>query len=413
MYKQLLNEMKKEVCQELSRRGFGEYNRMLYSLELVCSVEEELVCSVEEELVCSVEELCLESVEELCLESVEELCLESVEELCLESVEELCLESVEELCLESVEELCLESVEELCLESVEEELVCSVEELCLESVEELLCLESVEEELVCSVEELLCLESVEELCDVVLEVKKDVNSKVILPWCGEVLSMRCNALVLNGGLYTQCMKCMKEGELYCKVCMNKKEKNGDVFVYGTVEDRLTCDLLEYKDSKGKCEVIYSSVMKKEGISREEAEVEAGKLGWVIPDSYFEVKASKRGRPKKNVEKEDIVEKKVRGRPKKEKETIVGNVGEDLIASLIEETILGNVGDDLIASLIEVNMEENVEENSVDEECEVIKFEYNGRCYLKSEDNVLFDIESHDFVGVWNGSSIDDIKEEEA
>ena len=348
MYKQLLNEMKKEVCQELSRRGFGEYNRMLYSLELVCSVEEELVCSVEE------------------------------------------------LCLESVEEELVCSVEEL---------VCSVEELCLESVEELLCLESVEE--------LLCLESVEELCDVVLEVKKDVNSKVILPWCGEVLSMRCNALVLNGGLYTQCMKCMKESELYCKVCMNKKEKNGDVFVYGTVEDRLTCDLLEYKDSKGKCEVIYSSVMKKEGISREEAEVEAGKLGWVIPDSYFEVKASKRGRPKKNVEKEDIVEKKVRGRPKKEKETIVGNVGEDLIASLIEETILGNVGDDLIASLIEVNMEENVEENSVDEECEVIKFEYNGRCYLKSEDNVLFDIESHDFVGVWNGSSIDDIKEEEA
>lgn len=260
-------------------------------------------------------------------------------------------------------------------------------------------------------------------------IEEIVAKSVMLPWCGVVLSGRCNALVLNGGLYTQCMK---ESELYCKGCVNKKEKNGGVFVYGTVEDRLRCGLLEYKDSKGKGEVLYSKVMKKEGISREEAELAAGELGWVIPESYFELcMSSKRGRPKKNVEKE-IVEKKARGRPKKEKETIVGNVGEDLIASLMDDIVLEeNVGEDLKSSLMDdVVLDENVVdvlclENMVDvlcleekleeesaEETEVKRFEYNGKSYYKSEDNVLFDIESHDCVGVWNGKSIDDIEEEE-
>jgi hypothetical protein len=339
-YNELLNEMKREVCEELSRKGFGEYNRMLYSLGL----EKDSVLELEVELEVELEKDC-----------VEELEVELEVELEKESVLDVGLD----VGLDVEVELEVELEKELILDSV-------------------------------------------------LEVKKKdmiINKRVTLPWCGEVLSGRCNALVLNCGLYTQCMK---ESELYCKGCMNKKEKNGDVFMYGTVEERLRCEMLEYKDSKGKCEVLYSSVMKKEGISREEAEVEAGKLGWVIPESYFEVKASKRGRPKKNVEKEDIVEKKTRGRPKKEKETIVGNVGEDLIASLIEEK-MDLEENDILEESVE---EKNVDEEESEEECEVIKFEYNGRCYLKSGDNVLFDIESHDCVGLWNGSSIDDIKEDE-
>ena len=359
-YNELLNDMKREVCEELSRRGFGEYNRMLYSLGLEVELEKESVLELEEELEVELEE---ELEEELEVELEEELEVELEVELEKDSVEELEVKYEVELEKDSVEELEVKYEVELEKESV---------------------------------------------LDVELEVKKkdvSINKRVTLPWCGEVLSGRCNALVLNCGLYTQCMK---ESELYCKGCMNKKEKNGDVFMYGTVEERLRCEMLEYKDSKGKCEVLYSSVMKKEGISREEAEVEAGKLGWVIPESYFEVKASKRGRPKKNVEKEDIVEKKTRGRPKKEKETIVGNVGEDLIASLIEEN-MDLEENDILEESVE---EKNVDEEESEEECEVKKFEYNGRCYLKSEDNVLFDIESHDCVGLWNGSSIDDIKEDE-
>ena len=289
--------MKKEVCEELSRKGYGEYKEMLYILGVEGSIEKE--------------------------------------------VSSVIVESKEGSIEKEVSSVIVESKER----SIEKEVSSVIVENSIVSVK--------------------------------------------LPWCGKVLMDRCKALVYNGGLYSQCMKV---NDLYCKGCMNKKEKNGDVFVYGTVEERLRCDLLEYKDSKGKCEVIYSSVMRKEGISREEAESAAKELGWEIPECYFELKGSKRGRPKKNVEKENKVEKKTRGRPKKEKETVVGNVGEDLIASLIEDS---------------VECEEECEE-----ECEVTKQEYNGRMYLKTESNVLYDIESHDYVGVWNGESIDEIEEEE-
>ena len=37
----------------------------------------------------------------------------------------------------------------------------------------------------------------------------------------------------------------------------------------------------------------------------------------------------------------------------------------------------------------------------EEEIEVVKFELLGKVYLRSEENILFDIESHDGIGVWN------------
>jgi hypothetical protein len=59
----------------------------------------------------------------------------------------------------------------------------------------------------------------------------------------------------------------------------------------------------------------------------------------------------------------------------------------------EELVEANVG------LDEELVEELVEEE--EEETKVIKFEIEGKTYLKSEDNVLYDMESHDAVGVWN------------
>ena len=37
----------------------------------------------------------------------------------------------------------------------------------------------------------------------------------------------------------------------------------------------------------------------------------------------------------------------------------------------------------------------------EEELEVTKFIVNGKTYLKSEEDILYDIESHDAVGIWN------------
>jgi hypothetical protein len=224
---------------------------------------------------------------------------------------------------------------------------------------------------------------------------------ILLPWCGKVIEGNCECLKQNSGLYTQCMKSKEIGSDVCKLCKVSIERNGGSSVYGRVSDRLSCGLLDYKDPRGKKCVRYLTVMKRENISREEAELAAGELGWEIDEVQFESSVGKRGRPRKEcVEEEEIVgEKKKRGRPRKSKEVVSSNVGEDLIASLMSEC---------------VEEDSVVEEEEEDEETSVEKFEYDGRVYLRSGVNMLFDINSHEAVGVWNEADgkIDELNEEE-
>jgi len=219
---------------------------------------------------------------------------------------------------------------------------------------------------------------------------------VVIPYCGERMEGKCIGLKYNSGLYTQCVK---EGKPYCKNCEKAIEKNGRV-PYGTIIDREKVGIMEYLDPSGRKVVEYSSVMKKLNISREEAESAAEKMGWKIPEIHFAEKKGKRGRPKKkdvcvsDTESEKSVEKKKRGRPRKEKE-VVTNTGEDLIASLTKN----------------INEEEEEEE----EVKEVIEFTVDEKKYLKSEEgNVLYDIETHDPVGLWdeNKKKIIDLPDDE-
>ena len=258
------------------------------------------------------------------------------------------------------------------------------------------------------------------------KVKEEVKPSCVLPWCGEVILGKCSALKLNSGLHTQCMK--NCDSVYCGPCEKLVDKNGGIAPYGTVDDRLKYDILEYKDPKGKQTIPYANVMKKLNIDKEEALKEAEKLGWSIPDCHFELKSSKRGRPKKDTSAEDTEseagsesgEKKKRGRPKKEKEVVTANVGEDLIASLIQESQEEKAEETndvyVPVSVSEVKDEElkpsEIDED--DEETSVVKFEIDGTTYLKSDDNVLFDMNSHDCVGIWNEESktIDEIPDED-
>jgi len=257
------------------------------------------------------------------------------------------------------------------------------------------------------------------------EVKKseELKANCVLPWCGSVIIGKCSSLKLNSGLYTQCMKnCDSK---YCGPCEKLVDKNGGTAPYGTIEERLNCDILEYKDPKGKQVIPYGNVMKKLNIDKEEALKEAEKMGWTIPECQFELKSSKRGRPKKDTSAEDTEseagsesgEKKKRGRPKKEKEIVTANVGEDLIASLIQDSQEEKIEETTPVSgpVTEVKNEElKPSEIDEDDETNVVKFEIDGKTYLKSEDNVLFDMNSHDCVGLWNeeSKSIDEIPDED-
>ena len=238
--------------------------------------------------------------------------------------------------------------------------------------------------------------------EVGVERKRNVEIGCVLPWCGVIEESQCRALRLNNGLHTQCNR-LKGEKGYCMSCVKLIEKNGGSTPYGSVDDRIKCDILDYVDPKGKATIPFANVMKKLNISKEEALKEAEKLGWTIPECHFEEKKGKRGRPKKDTSAEDTAsecsegEKKKRGRPKKTKEVISNNAGEDLIASLLEQENSQEEKKE------EELVEENVESDDDDEEDEtkVIKFEIEGKTFLKSEDNVLYDIESHDAIGIWN------------
>lgn len=275
------------------------------------------------------------------------------------------------------------------------------------------------------------------------------KSKCIIPFCGSKISGRCSGIKLNYGLYSQCMNEISGSDIYCKTCSKQGVKSGTGKpTYGDISERINKGK-EWRDKKGKEPVRYANVMDKLEISREQAEREATRFGLTIPEIEFEMKEVKRGRPKKSVEVSDTdseisVEPKKRGRPRKEKQVVSSlSPGDDLIAGLIKSakgtvaseghmpTFLNNAAeyvgnnvhpdaqwpDDLrvkaaniMADAPEVKPKSSSPQSSSsesedeedEEEVEVEKFTdpKTGIEYYKTEDNILYNMESEP-VGRWN------------
>lgn len=223
------------------------------------------------------------------------------------------------------------------------------------------------------------------------EIKMKELSKIPLPFTGVICSENCNGIRLNHSLYTQCTNkhtISHNGYNLCKTCDKQREKNSnDKPTYGYIQERI--ELGEnYVDSKGKKPVSYGNVMEKLNISRKEVEKEAEKVGIIIDEKHYEVKKGQRGRPKKSMtSSQDVIdtasessersEKRGRGRPKKEKKTVE------------EEK--------------EVKEEEN--ESSDEEELAVTEIIYKGKKYLKAGDDTIYDIETHEEIGRWDGEKV--------
>ena len=179
-------------------------------------------------------------------------------------------------------------------------------------------------------------------------------------------------------------------------------------------------------------------MEKMNITREMAEKEAEEQGLIIPEEEFEIKKTNRGRPKKSVsttdtsDEESIAEPKKRGRPPKEKKVIEnGNIGDDLIKNLIEEAKKNEekveTKKELEPEIINNNDEDDEpkdeeddepkdeeddepkdeeDDESDEEETVVVPFVFKGVKYLKAADNTIYDINTHEEIGIW-----DEIKQE--
>jgi len=185
----------------------------------------------------------------------------------------------------------------------------------------------------------------------------------VLPWCNVIKSECCKGIRVNHGLYTQCKN---KAEDLCKSC-----SKGTIC---RVEDRE-----KFKDEiHGKKIEKYGDVMKKLKISKEQAYEWARQEEIELKEEDLMESEKKRGRKKKEVDETE--EKKKRGRPKKEKTVIESSIGDEVLKNLVSSAT-----------------EEEVEEEGT----LVEKFEFEGKTYLKDSENMVYDMESQDEIGIYD------------
>jgi len=164
-----------------------------------------------------------------------------------------------------------------------------------------------------------------------------VKSRFPLPYNGRVDNSRCQGLVINNNLFTQCEKGMSPDSCYCVTHKKQADKSaGGIPEHGNMSQRQECSAMSFISPSGKRPIVYSKVMKKLGLKREEVEEEASKLGITLDEYHFE--------EEKVVVKENKVEdKKGKGRPKKDKPSLeVAEDMDDMFASLVAKSSTSQV-----------------------------------------------------------------------
>tara|TARA_B100001173_G_scaffold307150_1_gene315212 strand:- start:121 stop:1140 length:1020 start_codon:yes stop_codon:yes gene_type:complete len=253
--------------------------------------------------------------------------------------------------------------------------------------------------------------------------KKPKAMEVQLPWCGQVLTGCCQAIKSCDKLYVQCMNAKHEDGDYCKRCQTTATKNNDEMPYGVIQDRLKDG---YTDKDGKKPVNYGNYMKTKGIKREDAVAQATKLGWTIPEEQFTVVQVKKGRKPKskkdNVEasdtedeKEDLFKAAAKAAaeasssdddssdddevlveaPKKRK----ANRNKAALKVTEESDPKGaRTEEEENSELEEEKMNESDEEEV---EADVEPFEHDGKDYLIDAEDMVYDVNTHNPVGVYD------------
>ena len=221
------------------------------------------------------------------------------------------------------------------------------------------------------------------------------EKRIVLPYVGVRLG-KCESLRYEHGLFVQCSR-EKILDDNCERCSKEKLRGIN---YGNVNEREKVGLMDYIDMKGRKVVHYRKVMKKLNINEREVNEECERLGIKLDERHLEEVKSKRGRPRKEVIVSDTdsePEKKKRGRPRKEKKTEEIKTGGEIIAAMVAD---------------QEEKKEEKEEEEEDDETEVCEYSIKGKLYLKSEKNILFDIESHEIIGIWveSRNSIEEYEE---
>ena len=171
-------------------------------------------------------------------------------------------------------------------------------------------------------------------------VEKPKKAAFQLPFSLKVKEENCCGLKFAQGLFVQCHIKKAESSSYCQGCSTEASKNANGKpVNGTVEDRLSCDLMAYKSPLGKQVVPYAKWMLKHNLTRSQVTEEATRLGLEIDERHFEMPLSseaKKGRPRSEKvaeESSSSSSEKKKGRPKKSKKVLEIETN-DIFAELV-------------------------------------------------------------------------------
>ncbi len=120
----------------------------------------------------------------------------------------------------------------------------------------------------------------------VLNVKR--VKRCVLPFTAAyVRSDCCQGIKYNCGLFTQCMNARVVLGEYCESCdgQARRNKNGKPN-NGTVIDRMSVGLYEYKSPRGLRPILYTKVLEKFNINELDAIQIANKLDIVLDAEHF-------------------------------------------------------------------------------------------------------------------------------
>jgi hypothetical protein len=186
----------------------------------------------------------------------------------------------------------------------------------------------------------------------------------MLPFCGVVNEAQCPGLQFNGGLFTQCKHERGSCESgFCKKCGEQAAKNASgVPDCGTVGQRLTAELMAFRDPKGRAPVSYAKYMEKKGISVEQVTEAASALGWNVPEEHFAAPVKKTKAAK--TPKTEGEGPKKRGRPKKDAKVVEASSVDDLFATLAAEA--ASPKENSVVFAVPTSMETDAASSSDDE-----------------------------------------------
>jgi hypothetical protein len=112
----------------------------------------------------------------------------------------------------------------------------------------------------------------------------------------------CHGLAYNHGLFNQCSKKKLDTGNYCKNCQKESDQSGQPSC-GTIEARVSEDLLEYTDPKGRKPIAYLKVLEKQKISVDTVKEFIMRENIEVESIHFECNEQKRGRPKTKIAKQ--------------------------------------------------------------------------------------------------------------